>query len=91
MGQTDQFKLVIKFLTSFHKEYPNHTMGRLFSGAFAEYGDTWGTSDKEFLFALEKCKTEMELNLEPEEELARIIEEGKNLEKLFSESDEEDD
>lgn len=48
-----------------------------------EYGDIWGISDKEFLFALTKYKAQIQMDyphMETEEkELQKIIKDGMNL------------
>jgi len=68
-------------------------MGRHISTAFDEYGDIWGLSDKEVLFALEKYKTQLEMDIPhtDDSELDEIIKDGMNLENIFKEEDNGED
>jgi hypothetical protein len=75
------------------RKYPTYTLGQHISTSLSEYGDIWGISDKELLFALEKYQTELEYlehSTVKDKDLNTIIEEGKNLETLFN-KDEDDD
>ena len=58
--------------------------------SMSEYTDIWGVSDKDFLDALLKYKSELELDPTPNKNIDTIIEEGKNLETLFSKEEGED-
>lgn len=71
--------------------HPNYRLSQHIATAFADYGNIWGISDEEILFALEKYKTELEYNIAPDQEVERIIEEGKNLTLLFDQDEEEGD
>lgn len=66
-------------------------MGRHLSTALDGYGDIWGLSDKEILFALEKYKSQLDMDIPhtDEEELAKIIKEGMDLDNIFKEEEEE--
>lgn len=87
--KTNYYNKVIDKLQALHKKYPSYNIGRHLSTALSEYGDLWGISDKEVLFALEKYEAELELDFVPDKDIDKIIEEGKNLEALFD--NEEDD
>ena len=39
-----------------HTLYPNYNMGRHIATALDGYGDMWGMTDKEFVYALTKYK-----------------------------------
>jgi hypothetical protein len=67
-------------------------MGRHIATALDEYGDVWGLSDKEILFALEKYKSELDMDVPhtDESEIDQIIKEGMNLENILKEEDGED-
>lgn len=80
----------IDVLIGLKKDYPNRTIGQHIATATADYGDVWGITDKEFLFALEKYTTELEYNLESETSIEKIIANSTN-EKLFQLEDEEDE
>jgi hypothetical protein len=82
---------IIKLLYDLKKEYPNYLMGQHISTALGEYGDLWNVTDKEFAFALEKYKTEMEFNIVSDQEVDKIVKDGQNLDKLFQEEEEQDD
>jgi|TARA_R110002126_G_scaffold2898_2_gene15972 hypothetical protein len=67
-------------------------MGRHIATALDGYGDVWGLTDKEILFALEKYKSELELDVPhtDENELDQIIKDGMNLDDILKEQDGED-
>lgn len=67
-------------------------MGRHLATALDEYGDIWGLTDKEILFALEKYKSQLELDVPhtDENELDQIIKDGMNLDDILKEQDGED-
>jgi len=52
----------------------------------------WGLSDREILFALEKYKAELDMDVPhtDESELDQIIKDGMNLENILKEQDGED-
>lgn len=83
---------IIKVLIELKSFYPDCTFGQHISTALDNYGDIWGITDKEVLYALTKYKAQMEMDVphpEPEEELQKIIEDGMNLSSitLFEEED----
>lgn len=76
------FNEIIKVLSELKTFYPDCTFGQHISTALDEYGDIWGISDKEILYALSKYKAQMQMDVPhetPEEELQKIIEDGMNL------------
>ena len=83
------FREIINVFEELHKNYPYFSIGRHISTAFSDYGDLWGISEKEFLFALNKYKTELELGFVPDSEdsLNKIIDDATN--NLFEIDDEE--
>lgn len=86
-----QFKEILKVLEKLHADYPSYSIGRHIATAFADYGDVWGISDKEFLYALEKYQAQLDLGFVPEsdESITDIIEDAKN--NLFNLDEPEDD
>ena len=73
---------IISALQELHLLYPTYTIGRHLSTALDEYGDLWGISDKEILFALTKYRASLEMDVPHEtdqEEINRIIKDGMNL------------
>jgi hypothetical protein len=68
-------------------------MGRHIATALDDYGDIWGLTDKEILFALEKYKSQLELDVPhtDDNELDQIIKDGMNLEDILKEEDNGED
>jgi hypothetical protein len=85
------YNQVIAVLQELHSVYPQYNMGRHIATALDGYGDTWGLTDKELLFAFTKYKGELELDIPhtDDQELDQIIKEGLDLDNLFKEEDNE--
>jgi hypothetical protein len=83
---------VIALLQQLHISYPEYNMGRHIATALDGYGDVWGLTDREILFALEKYKAELDMDVPhtDESELDQIIKDGMNLENILKEEDGED-
>jgi len=81
---------ILKTLVMLKNRFPTYSFGQHISTAFSDYGDIWGLSDKECAFALEKYAAELEFNIVSDDEVQKIVEEGKNLDKLFQEEEDED-
>jgi hypothetical protein len=96
LNQLNQF---ITLLQELNKQFPAQPISNHLATAFSDYGkiqDLWGLSNKELVFALEKYQANMEIeNFIPthDSELEKIIEEGKNIDKinLYNDNEEEDD
>ena len=91
MRKPNYYKQVIKILDDLHKTYPAYNVGRHLSIALADYGDIWNIPDKEMVFALEKYKTELELDMlkvAPEDYVDRVVKDGLSL---FDNKDEDED
>ncbi len=58
----NDYKAIVDKLLELKKEHSTYNFGRHISLAFAEYGDIWGLSDKEALFALEKYEVEIDMD-----------------------------
>lgn len=71
------FNEIIVILKDLNKKYPNQDILRHISDATAEHQSLWGISNKEFLFSLEKYQATM--YLPDEDEIAKIVEDGKKL------------
>ncbi len=69
-----------------HKAHPTYNMGRHISTALDGYDDVWGVTDKEFLFALEKYELALNMDVDhiDQEEIDKIIKDGMNLGRIFS-------
>lgn len=92
MRKSSYYSQILQILQQLHAAYPNYNIGRHLATALDGYGDTWGLSDKEILFALEKYKSELELDIPhtDDNELDQIIKEGMNLDDILKEEDGED-
>ena len=90
--QPNDYYRVLTLLQQLHTSYPNYNMGRHIATALDEYGDVWGLSDREILFALEKYKSELDMDVPhtDDSEIDQIIKEGMNLENILKEEDGED-
>ena len=86
------YRQIIQKLENLHKAHPTYNMGRHLSTALDD-SDLWGVSDKELLSSLQKYETELEMDVNhvDDEELDEIIKGGMNLEKMFSEEEEDED
>lgn len=87
--QSDFGKL-ISLLTELHKAYPHYGLGRHLSTALADYGDFWGMTDKELVFAIEKYKLQLETDIVPhvsDNEIDEIIRQGLDLDSILKEED----
>lgn len=62
MPKKDNYKEITNLLLSLKRKHPSYGFGKHISLAFSEYGDIWGITDKEALFALEKYSTELDLD-----------------------------
>lgn len=92
MGRPNDYYRVLALLQQLHISYPNYNMGRHIATALDEYGDVWGLSDRELLYAFEKYKAELDMDIPhtDESEIDQIIKEGMNLENILKEEDGED-
>lgn len=87
------FTDILNVLSELKALYPSYSMGKHISTALDDYGDIWGLSDKEILYAFTKYKAQMQMDVPhetDEEELKKIIEDGMNLH-IYDESDESDE
>ena len=93
MSKKTQYTEVIEILQELHKDFPTYNIGRHLATALADYGDTWGLTDKEFAFDLSKYKSEIEMDFPhtDESELEKIIKEGMYLDNILKEEEEDGD
>ena len=87
------YNKVLHILQELHKDFPTYNLGRHLATALADYGDIWGMTDKEIAFALDKYKSEIEMDVpHPDEsEIDRIIKEGMDLDNILKEEDPDGD
>jgi hypothetical protein len=82
------YNQVLKLLQQLQSSYPHYNMGRHLSTALADYGDFWGISDKELLFALSKYKSQLDMDFpHVEEDIDNIIKEAQDLDTILKEED----
>ena len=93
MRKASHYSQILTLLQQLHAAYPQYNMGRHLATALDDYGDIWGLTDKEILFALEKYKSQLELDVPhtDENELDQIIKDGMNLENILKEEDNGED
>lgn len=91
MSKKSYYSQAIHTLQELHKEFPTYNLGRHFSTALEEYGDIWGMTDKEFAYALDKYKTQLEMDIphSDDSELEKIIKDGMDLDNLFRNEEED--
>lgn len=87
--QRDAYSQVINILQRLKISYPVYSLGQHLSTALSDYGDLWGITDKEIVFALEKYEMELEMNIVPQADVDKIIKDAQNLESLFKEEEDE--
>lgn len=93
MRKASYYNQIIQLLQQLHMAYPSYNMGRHLSTALDEYGDIWGLTDKEILFALDKYKSQLELDIPhtDDKEIDQIIKDGMNLDDILKEEDNGED
>jgi hypothetical protein len=92
MRKASYYSQVVQLLQQLHAAYPTYNLGRHIATALDGYGDVWGLPDKEILFALEKYKSQLDLDIPhtDDSEIEQIIKEGMDLENILKEEDGED-
>ena len=93
MSSKNYYNQVIHTLQELHKNYPTYNLGRHLATALDEYGDTWGITDKEMAFALDKYKSQLDMDIPhtDESEIDRIIKDGMDLDNILKEEDTDGD
>jgi hypothetical protein len=86
------YNQVLKALAELHRMFPSHTMGMHLATALDGYGDLWSVSDKEFTFALERYRAQLEMDIpHSNDDIDKIIKEGSNLDTILNDEDDDDD
>ena len=93
MSKKTPYTEVISILQVLNKSFPTYNIGRHLATALDGYGDIWGMTDKEIAFALNKYKSEIEMDVPhaDESELEKIIKEGMDLDNILKEEEEDGD
>jgi hypothetical protein len=83
---------VISILSELSRNFPAYNLARHLSTALEGYGDIWGMTNKEFLYALNKYKIELELDnySSSDDDIDNIIKQGMNLNTILDDEEEED-
>jgi hypothetical protein len=93
MSNKTPYTEVISILQELNKNFPTYNLGRHLATALDGYGDIWGITDKELVFALSKYKSEIEMDVPhaDENELEKIIKEGLDLENILKDEDSDEE
>ena len=93
MRKPNYYNQAIHILQQLHIAYPEYNMGKHLATALDGYGDIWGITDKELVFALEKYKIQLDMDVPhtDENEIDKIIKDGMNLEDILKEEDNGED
>jgi len=93
MSKKNNYQQSLHTLQELHKDFPTYNLGRHLATALADYGDIWGITDKELAFALDKYKSELQMDVPhtDDSELDRIIKEGMDLDNILKEEDTDGD
>jgi len=89
MKKTNHYNQILQVLQELHSLYPQYNMGRHLATALDEYGDIWGITDKELLFAITKYKNQLEMDVPHTDdfEIDEIIKQGMDLDNILKEED----
>ena len=83
-------KKIIEKLEELSKDHPTFSFGRHISMAFAEYGDIWGLSNKECLFALDKYQAELDMGddrIATPQYMEKLYKDVENFDDILNEED----
>jgi hypothetical protein len=89
MSKKNYYEKALSVLQELHKDFPTYNLGRHLATALSDYGDIWGITDKELVFALEKYKAEIEMDVPhtDDSELDKIIKDGMDLDNILKEEE----
>lgn len=89
MRKASFYSQIVKLLQELHTSYPHYNMGRHLATALDGYGDVWGLTDKELLFALDKYKAQLDMDVPhvDEKEIDEIVREASDLQNILKEEE----
>jgi hypothetical protein len=90
MRKASAYNQILGLLHQLNREYPQYNIGRHLATALDEYGDVWGMTDYEVLFAITKYKTRLNMDIQRDvesDDIQRIIQDGIDLDELFKEEE----
>lgn len=87
--KSTHYNQVIHILNELNKAYPTYNVGRHLSTALDGYGDVWGMTNKELVFALTKYKGQLDADFphNDESDIDDIIKQGMDLDNILKEED----
>ena len=88
------YNQTISILNELHSSYPQYNVGRHIATSLADYGDMWGITDKEFVYALSKYKAQLDMDIshtDVESEIDDIIRQGLDLANILKEEEDNGD
>tara|TARA_R110000868_G_scaffold25424_4_gene99293 strand:+ start:810 stop:1094 length:285 start_codon:yes stop_codon:yes gene_type:complete len=93
MRKASYYSQIVRILQELHTSYPHYNMGRHLATALDGYGDVWGTADKELLFAIEKYKAQLDMDIlhVDENEIDEIVRQGVDLQNILKEEEDNGD
>ena len=93
MKPTSSYEQILSVLVELKEAFPSYNMGRHLDTALNEYKDIWGMTDKEMLYALNKYKSQLTLDVpHPDDtEIDKIVKDAMNLSTILQEDEEDED
>ena len=87
------YEQILSVLVELKEAFPSYNMGRHLDTALNEYKDIWGMTDKEMLYALNKYKSQLTLDVpHPDDtEIDKIVKDAMNLDTILQEDEEDED
>lgn len=93
MKTTSSYQQILDVLLELKEAFPSYNMGRHLDTALNEYKDIWGMTDKEMLYALNRYKSQLTLDIpHPDDsEIDKIVKDAMNLHTILQEDEEDED
>ena len=93
MKPTSSYEQILSVLVELKEAFPSYNMGRHLDTALNEYKDIWGMTDKEMLYALNRYKSQLTLDVpHPDDsEIDKIVKDAMNLSTILQEDEEDED
>jgi hypothetical protein len=85
------YQEILDELVELKETFPSYNLGKHLDTALSDYKNIWGMTDKEMLYALNRYKAQLTMDIpHPDEsEIEKIVRDGMNLDTILQE-DEED-
>lgn len=94
MAAINYYRETLKILEDLHNSHPSFSLGRHLSTALSDYGDVWGMTNKEMLYALQKYQAEVEMNnvkaFSHEQFVDRVIKDAMDIDNILRDEDPDD-